>query len=299
MASSLTLAFVGCGNMGAAILGGILDVTREDSERSSLSLPAPCAVSRFLACTKTAGSAEKLRTRFARDSSRVEVLHDSNVKAMMEADIIVLGCKPYLAEAVLSEPGVQEALTNKFLVSIVAGKTCAELQQYIQKGSSPNSESSYSIMRAIPNVAASVGESMTVIEQPAAHIPVRYVDVITWIFEQIGMVKFLAPDLMDVGCMMAGSSMAVLSLALDGILDGAVAEGVRRADAMEMAAQGLLGLSKLLKAGTHPAIFRETVSSPRGCTIQGLLTAEKAGVRGTYAQAIIDGTQHLQKLQKK
>jgi pyrroline-5-carboxylate reductase len=66
-----------------------------------------------------------------------------------------------------------------------------------------------------------------------------------------------------------------------------------------MTAQCLLGLAKMLKDGHHPAVLRESISSPRGCTIQGLLAVERAGVRSAFADSIIAGTGHLKRLQEK
>ncbi|KAK7226883.1 hypothetical protein V2G26_014886 [Clonostachys chloroleuca] len=145
----------------------------------------------------------------------------------------------------------------------------------------------------MPNVAARVRRSMTIIEHNPA-LPDELNDTLCWIFSQIGEVKVLATDQFDIGSMLAGSSMAILSVGLDGILDGFVVEGIRRSEALEMAAQSLLGMAELLRQGEQPAAYRESVSSPRGATIAGILTVEKAGVRGTFAQSMIDGTRRLQ-----
>lgn len=88
---------------------------------------------------------------------------------------------------------------------------------------------------------------------------------------------------------------------VEGALDGCVAEGLRRPDAMEMLVHVIRGLSAALEAGIHPAVLRESISLPRGCTIQALLTLEKAGSSGSksdFAGAIINGTQRLKKADK-
>ncbi|KAL4940411.1 pyrroline-5-carboxylate reductase dimerization-domain-containing protein [Aspergillus oleicola] len=114
-------------------------------------------------------------------------------------------------------------------------------------------------------------------------------DIISWIFSQIGAVKILNGELFDCGSTLM-ASLATLSFAVDGILDGCVAEGMRRAEASEMTAQCLLGLAKMLQDGHHPAVLRESMASPRGCTIQSLLSVEKASVRHAFAESIIAGT---------
>ncbi|CAH0045144.1 unnamed protein product [Clonostachys solani] len=282
MISNRTLAIVGCGNMGSAILSGLLDATRSQSDPP---------VSSFIVVTKTVESADRLKRRFEQDKSRLLVRHGASVWAMEQADIVILGCKPHMAELVLGEEGVGDALSGKFLVSVLGGKTPQVLESYIHKNDGTG-RGPY-VVRAMPNVAARVRKSMTIIEHNP-NLPDELNDTLGWIFGQIGEVKVLATDLFDIGSMLVGSSMAILSVGLDGILDGCVMEGIRRPEALEMAAQGLLGMAELLRRGEQPAAYREEVSSPRGATITGILTVEKAGVRGTFAQSMIDGTRKLQ-----
>ncbi|KAL3464124.1 pyrroline-5-carboxylate reductase dimerization-domain-containing protein [Aspergillus heterothallicus] len=280
--------------MGSAILSGILNATSatKNSEQSPFS--------RIIACTKSQRSADKLKTRFDGHLSPVKLdfVANDNGTAAAQADVVILGCKPYLVDAVLAEDGLCEALAGKLIVSIIAGKTIGVLTEGIAKNHSrSNTETSTVVVRAIPNVAAGVRESMTVVELPETASQSQ-VKTIEWMFSQIGMVKVIGGDLFDCGSMLM-ASLATISVAVDGILDGCVAEGMRRAEASEMTAQCLLGLAKMLKDGHHPAVLRENISSPRGCTIQGLLTVEKAGVRSAYADSIIVGTGHLKRLQEK
>ncbi|OGM48455.1 pyrroline-5-carboxylate reductase [Aspergillus bombycis] len=260
-----TLAFIGCGNMGSAILSGLLDATRSE--------PATAKITHFTVSTKSATSAAKLRAEYAADSSRVTVAHGANVRAMQDADIVMLACKPFLAQSILAEPGVSAALVGKFVISVMAGKTPAEIMEFIygDGGSAQTTENRPVIVTAMPNVAARLRQSMTI----------------------IGTVKFVAPDLVNAGSMVSGAAMALMSLAVDGIMDGAVMEGFRRPDAMEVSAQVLEGLAGLLREGVHPAVLRESISSPKGCTIQGLYALEKNGVRGAYAEALVRGIKHL------
>lgn len=281
------------GNMGSAILSGLLDATRRTTDSNG----SPSAkISRVIVSTKSAASAHRLGEEFQADKDRVDIRHSDNLLAMQEADIVLLACKPYLAEEVLGELGVREALAGKLVISIMAGKSPEDIEKYIYRDTpADDAESKAIIVRAMPNVAARLRQSMTIIEinNNLSH---DIADTLTWIFEQIGKVKFLAADLFDIGTMLVGSSIAVLTVPLDGILDGCVAEGLRRADALEMAAQNLIGMAGLLREGVHPAILRESISAPRGCTIQGLLAVEKEGMRGACAQAMINGARHLKEI---
>ncbi|GAB1197183.1 hypothetical protein APSETT444_006474 [Aspergillus pseudonomiae] len=275
------------GNMGSAILSGLLDATRSE--------PATAKITHFTVSTKSAISAAKLRAEYAADSSRVTVAHGANVRAMQDADIVMLACKPFLAQSILAEPGVAAALAGKFVISVMAGKTPAEIMEFVygdDGGSASQTEDRPVIVTAMPNVAARLRQSMTIVEENEALSPER-AEVLKWIFEQIGTVKFVAPDLVNAGSMVSGAAMALMTVAVDGIMDGAVMEGFRRPDAMEVSAQVLEGLAGLLREGVHPAVLRESISSPKGCTIQGLYALEKNGVRGAYAEALVRGIKHL------
>ncbi|KAE8147337.1 pyrroline-5-carboxylate reductase dimerization-domain-containing protein [Aspergillus avenaceus] len=278
-----TLAFIGCGNMGSAILSGLLDATRQS--------PTTAKITDFIVNTKTAESATALRTTYQADASRVTVTNGQNVRAMQEADIIMLGCKPFLAEGILSEPGVAGALAGKFVISVMGGKTPAQILEFILQGAETRELEKPVITRAIPNVAARLRKSMTIVERNSELSEDR-AEILAWVFEQIGKVKFLEPEQVDVGSMLMATA-ALMCVPVDGILDGCVIEGLRRPEALEMTAQCLEGMAGLLREGVHPAVLRESVSSPRGCTIQGLHTLEKQGVRGTFADAIVNGTKHF------
>ncbi|PWY96688.1 pyrroline-5-carboxylate reductase [Aspergillus sclerotioniger CBS 115572] len=276
----VTLAFIGCGNMGSAILSGLLDATRTSDGK----------INHFMVSTKTASSAERLRTQYSSDLSRIEIAHESNLSAMRKADIILLACKPFLAKGILSAPGVGEALSGKLVISIMAGMTPKDILSCL----SDVDPGSVKIVRAMPNVAARLRKSMTIVEvAEGSGLGEEDLEIVTWVFEAIGKVKFLAPELFDVGTMLVGASMGVMTVPVEGVLDGCVVEGLRRGEALEMMAQTLEGMAALLREGEHPAILRESISSPRGCTIQGVMTVERAGVRATFADAMIDGTRHL------
>lgn len=279
--------------MGSAILSGILDATRSSDS------PSNSKISQFIVATKTTHSAERLRSTFIADEARIRFLPSQPVRAMKDADIILLACKPYMAEGILAQEGVREALAGKFVISVLAGKTTQELLGYIyddqQQLLLPRSEEGKTpfIVRTQPNVAARLRQSMTIIESPEPELPARLSEVLVWIFEKIGGVKFLPADLFNTGTMLVGASMGLLTVPLEGMLDGGVAEGMRRADGVELVAQALEGLAGLLKSGAHPSILRENIASPRGCTIQGVMRLEREGARGTFAQAVIDGVKHL------
>ncbi|CAI7671604.1 hypothetical protein PCG10_004778 [Penicillium crustosum] len=288
MASGQTLGFIGCGNMGGAVLNGLLNSAFSSSSTET----TPNPITRFIACTKTAASAARLQTKIAPEHEQlIKIVSNQTVQTMQESDIIILGCKPFMAEAVLGEPGVREALSNKLVISMLAGPTCPTLTLLINPD--PSSTDQPYVMKAIPNMGAQFGQSMTIIETPASTIPESMVAVTEWIFKHVGAVKYLGPEHIGLATVLVGATMATLTLPIEGLLDGCVAEGFKRVDAMELVLQGIRGLSAVLESGQHPAAVRESISSPRGCTIQALLSLEKAGARSDFAEAIVRGNTHL------
>merc|ERR1711939_1082342 len=169
----------------------------------------------------------------------LSVSSGSNIEVMREADVVILGCKPHMIQGVLGGEGVREALKDKLVISILAGTPVDLLRQYLH-GESASSEEvigSTCIVRAIPNIGAQVNASMTLVEE--SPIPESFAKVVSWIFGQVGRVKYVPPSQFEAATSLITASIAVPSVLIDGLLDGAVAEGLKRSEALEIAAQGL------------------------------------------------------------
>jgi pyrroline-5-carboxylate reductase len=265
--------------MGAAILSGVLEscaATRAVGEEPRFS--------HFLATCQSASSAEGLRQRFASHGDIVDVIRGNNIKAMNAGDVILLAFKPYMIDLVLKNDGVREALAGKLVLSVLAGSPPEKVEKAIYAaGPRTQEEKPFYIKRAMMNLAAEFRESMTVIE--TTNMPHEYEELSDWIFLQIGRIAPIAPDLYDVGGVLAGASGALLSVAFDGMLDGAVSQGLKRADAKKILVGSLYSLAKLLE-GEHPAVLREKFSSPKGTTIAGLLSLEEDRARYAYSRAV-------------
>ncbi|TGO48331.1 hypothetical protein BCON_0243g00030 [Botryotinia convoluta] len=288
--SEMTLTVLGCGTIGIAILSGIL------SSLNTLQTPSPISPtasgtstpaypteppthlpSKFIACVRR---------------SDITILQNENVLAVQRASIILLACKPYMVNEIISEPGMAQALAGKLLISICAGVTVEQLQTELfaeqTKGLTDlaSASNSCTIVRAMPNTASKIRESMTVISTSTPPLPESTTALLTWIFTRIGEVVFLPPSTMDACTALCGSGPAFLALMLEATIDGAVAMGLPRAEAQKMAAQTMRGAAGLVLSGEHPALLRDKVSTPGGCTIKGLLVLEEGRGRGTVARAV-------------
>lgn len=275
-----------------AILEGILASLSSDSGASSENAPVQ-APTRFIACVRRDQTADRIRrTVEPYKKFPVTILQNDNVKGVEQADVVILGCKPNMFKDVLAAPGMRDALRGKLLISILAGVHAAQIEEVLYPGLSVPSDPQErcTVVRVMPNTAAMVRQSMTVIGTTSPPLPAEWSELVTWIFTRIGKVVYLPPSQMDVCTALCGSGPAFVALMLEGLADGAVAMGLPRAEAQMMAAHVMKGTCAMVESGEHPAIVREKVSSPGGCTIGGLLVLEEAGTRGDIARGVREAT---------
>jgi pyrroline-5-carboxylate reductase len=290
--------------MGIAILSGILASLAEMQAPKRIQQPSsgtstpmeevPSRLpSRFIACVRRPETAKKVKAALWEHSSQVKVVQSENVSSVQRAEVVLLACKPYMAEEILSEPGMTRALHGKLLISICAGVTVAQLEKILHGAvpeKDPEVDGRCRIVRAMPNTASLIRESMTVIASPSPPLQATTMSLVTWIFRRIGEVEYLPPSTMDACTALCASGPAFYALMMEAMTDGAVAMGLPRAVAQRMAAQTMRGTAALVQNGEHPAILRDKVSTPGGCTIGGLLVLEEGRVRGTVARAVREAT---------
>jgi pyrroline-5-carboxylate reductase len=289
--------------MGIAILSGILSslydiqVPKQGfllQSQSGTSTPAEEAPnrlpSRFIACVRRPESAKKVKQALVEHLKAVKIVQNGNVAACQEADVVLLGCKPYMVNDILAVDGMKEALKGKLLISICAGVPAEQIQKAIYGEAVPGKEYDCKVVRAMPNTASAIKESMTVIATSTPPLSADVLSLVTWIFKRIGDVVQLPASTMDASTALCGSGPAFFALMLEATIDGAVAMGLPRAEAQRMAAQTMRGAAGLVLAGEHPALLRDKVSTPGGCTIGGLLVLEEGRVRGTVARAVREAT---------
>lgn len=298
------MAVLGCGTMGIAILSGILASLLEMQGPKPLQAPSsgtstpqeelPARLpSRFIACVRRPESAKKVKSALWEHSSVLKVVQNENVVAVQKSEVIILACKPYMVNELLSEPGMAKALHGKLMISVCAGVTVAQLEKILHGAvpeHDPEIDGRCRIVRAMPNTASLIRESMTVIASSTPPLAPQTMGLVTWIFKRIGDVVFLPPTTMDASTALCGSGPAFFALMLEAAIDGAVAMGLPRAEAQKMAAQTMRGTAGLVLNGDHPALLRDKVSTPGGCTIGGLLVLEEGRVRGTVARAVREAT---------
>lgn len=269
------------GKLNSAILQGIL-ASLSNNEHSEFQPPSdipgttddyfvsePSVVlpTSITACVHHRSSAASLAQNFS-DFPLVTVLANQNVLGVQRGDIIILGVEPSVYRFVLAEPGVLEALKGKTLVSIVGGVTVSKLYDAIFSGSSMTGEEQEQhchVMRVTPGTSAAVRESVSLIsDEPDRRHPPEALYAVYSLFMRIGQVKLWPEQLQAAGATITACGLAFLSVALEGLVDSAVREGIEREEASQMAASCMMGLSKLITSGESPTEVRKKVATPGG-----------------------------------
>ncbi|CAE6516996.1 unnamed protein product [Rhizoctonia solani] len=257
-------------------------------------LPDASIPTRFLACVNRAESAKRLKATFRSTlglmtAEQIEILCGENLRAVQESDVVLLCCKPQMAGSILGVPEVAAALEGKLLISILAGVTIQQLTDMVPP--------STRVVRAMPNTPCRIREGMTVVTTipfsssptPSALDLQLELDraIILALFSSIGRCRFLDEKHFDACTGLSGSGPAFACIVLEAMTDGGVMMGLPRTEALELAAQTLQGTARMvLQSSQHPAQVKDSVTTPGGSTIAGLLTLEDGRVRSTIARAI-------------
>jgi pyrroline-5-carboxylate reductase len=256
--NSEKLGFIGIGNMGEALLRGILG--------SRLMSPGDILASDV--------NSEKLNSL---NSELGIAALESNRELVKSSDIILLAVKPDVIRTVLSE--VSSDLSQpKWCISIAAGVSTAVIEGVLQTGSP--------VVRVMPNTPAMVYEGMSAI-CPGRYASEEHIQKTSQIFQAVGKAIVIQEKFMDTVTALSGSGPAFVFLIIESLTDAAVQLGLSRADAAIMAAQTVLGASKMaVDTEEHPAILRNKVTSPGGTTASGLYELERRAMRAAIMDAV-------------
>lgn len=270
------------GNLGTALASYMLRAVK-DSEKQDVS------IKRLLATTGSDASRRRVQDVLSDYSSRVETLvQQENVRAMTEADVVIIAVKPVKRAELFGAPGAREALRGKLVISIMAGVSLRDMSRLLL-GASPSAADSASlqIVRAMPNMAAKIGRSVTLYTANMETLTPNNLELTSWIFNQVGTSQISPESTFDVSAVLVGCAGSLLLLAIDGLLDAAVAEGVKRSEAQKLVVDSAIGMISLTTVGSHPSVLREEIASPGGCSIRALLELERLGVRSAFTTAIL------------
>lgn len=252
----MKIAIIGAGNLGKAIAKGILNSNG--------------ATHMFLT---------KRNTRSIKEFEQygnVTVTSD-NIKAVKNSDILIFALQPTMMSAVLEE--VKKHITDKHvIISTAAGMEIAQIEAIV-------GTENY-ILRAMPNTAISVGESMTCICSNEAGL--KRVALAEAIFNRMGSSMVINERLMQAATVICASGIAFWMRLIRATTQGAIQLGFEAEEANELSIKTCSGAARLLiESGSHPEAEIDKVTTPRGCTIEGLNQMEHEGM----SSALIKGLQ--------
>lgn len=255
--NDLTYGFIGCGNMGGAIIRGML--------ASGYTTPANIMAS-------------------AHSQKHLEVLSQecgihttlSNTEIAANGDVIVLAIKPYQFDEVLSQIA-SYIKPNALIVSIAAGISLAKLASFFHE---PRK-----LFRAMPNTPVLVLEGMTSVSKNE-YATEEDCQLILDMFTSCGSCVEVKESLIDTVIGVSGSSPAYIYMIIEAMADAAVLDGMTRDDAYTFAAQAVLGAAKMvLSTKVHPGVLKDQVCSPGGTTIAAVAKLEETGLRNSIITA--------------
>lgn len=253
------IAFIGSGNMGKAIIGGIIHSQLTQAEQL------------FVYDIDPEKSAQ-MQQQFGINAV------DSVTEIAALADILFIAVKPNAMATVLEQ--IKPHLRMECLVvSIAAGITLATLEHGLSN--------QHKIIRTMPNTPALVNAAMCSVT-PNANITPAELERVVRIFKSFGEAEVLSEYLIHSVIAVSGSAPAYAFMFIEAMADAAVLGGMPRAQAYKFAAQTLLGSAKMvLETGKHPAELKDMVCSPGGTTIEAVKVLEEKGFRAAIIDAMV------------
>ncbi len=266
----MKIAFIGVGNMGFALLGGLLDSKAVAAQNITIRNKRP-------------SRSQALQERYG-----VQVAA-TNAECARGKDIIVLAVKPQILARVLEE--IKEDVGQALVISVAAGISVDRIEAELGVGAR--------IVRAMPNTPATIKEGATAIAG-GAHATDEDVALTKEIFEKIGRVAVVDEVHLDAVTGLSGSGPAYVFLIVEAFADAGVKVGLSREVAMDLAVQTIRGAARMLQeTQEHPGKLKDQVTSPGGTAIAGLHTLEEGGLRTTIINAVEAATHRARELGKK
>lgn len=232
----------------------------------------------------TVGHAERavaLSTQWGVDVST------DNLAAARQSDLILLGVKPYQVPELVEE--IRPALTkHKTLVSFAASVKTRAIEEAAGMD--------IAVIRAMPNTPSALGAGAAALCR-GRFVSDEQMELAHRIFETVGRTVVVDEKHMDAVTGLSASGPAYIYIIIEALAEAGVKVGLPRDTATQLAAQTVFGAAKMvLETGYHPALLKDAVTTPAGCTIDGILELEEGGLRVTLIKAVMRATQRAKEL---
>jgi pyrroline-5-carboxylate reductase len=268
MALGKKIAVIGAGNMGEALVAGMV--------------AAGAATPGELHAT------DVLTDRLDRLKARYQIrVSSDNRAAAAWADLVILAVEPQVLDQVLDD--LHPVLTeSKLILSVAAGYPIARMIAHLTPG--------VRVVRSMPNTPSVVLAGVSALAW-GARVSEEDRQVARAVFESVGKVVEVEERLLDAVTGLSGSGPAYIFLIIEALADGGVRMGLSREAALILASRTLLGASQMvLQTGRHPSHLKEMVTSPGGTTIAGLHALEQGRLRASLMGAVEAATRRSQEL---
>ncbi|WP_020585757.1 pyrroline-5-carboxylate reductase [Desulfobacter curvatus] len=263
------IGFIGSGNMGEALVSGLVLSKAARPENIICSDVFP-------------------ETLKAIQEKYGVLTTSSNIEVCEKSEIIIYATKPQILGSVLKEtaPALDK---SKLVISIAAGVPLAAIAAGLKK--------ELRLIRSMPNICAFVKESATAICS-GQFVQDGDVELARAVFDSVGKTVFIQENiLMDAFTGLSGSGPAYIFTIVDAMADAGVKMGLSRKDSLFLSTQTVLGAARLLlESGEHPGQLKDRVASPGGTAIAGIHTLEQGGLRTTLINAVESATKRSMEL---
>jgi pyrroline-5-carboxylate reductase len=250
------IAILGAGNIGMSIAKGLVTV-------------GGCPAQNIILTRRKIQSLEAMKKQGF-------IVEQDNKKAVKDSKIIIIAVEPLQINKLLTETALQLEAKKHIIISVVTGVSIEQIGRQIRK--------KIAIVRAMPNMAIAIGESMTCLASNGNNT--QALTVAKAIFETVGKVLIINEEQMIAATVLGACGIAFFLRAIRAASQGGIEIGFHPQDALFIAAQTAKGAAELLlKRGSHPEDEIDKVTTPRGCTIAGLNQMEHEG----FSSAMIKG----------
>jgi len=262
------IAVLGAGKLGETLIKGLLEAGVINIENVRV----------------TAGHQQRLDQMRARFNVSGTL---SNRSAAESADIVIIAVKPQTVPIVLNEIG-DLLKPAQLLISVAASVSTPFIEKHIA--------APVPVIRAMPNTPCLLNKGMTGIA-PGKNATPEHVALAKFIFDAVGRTVVADEKHMDAITGLSASGPAFIYIIIESLAEAGVKVGLPRDVATELAAQTVVGAgSMVLETAEHPAKLKDSVTTPAGCTIDGILELEEGGLRVTLIKAVVKATQRAKEL---
>ena len=210
-----------------------------------------------------------------------------NLEAARQSDLILIGVKPFQVPSLIEK--IKPALTPaKTLVSFAASVKTRDIEEAAGL--------EMAVLRAMPNTPSALGAGATGL-CAGRFVKPEQMELASRIFETVGRTVVVDEKHMDAVTGLSASGPAYIYIIIEALAEAGVKVGLPRDTATQLAAQTVFGAGKMvLETGYHPALLKDAVTTPAGCTVDGILELEEGGLRVTLIKAVMRATERAKQL---